>query len=53
MKQSTCIRRWNACRESGLVPGMPDPAEAGTPERRHLDETINLHSPELLSGDVR
>jgi hypothetical protein len=29
--------RWNACLASGILPGMPDPAEAGTPERRYPD----------------
>jgi hypothetical protein len=29
----------------GILPGTPDPAEAGTPERRYLDETCNVHQP--------
>ncbi len=26
--------RWNACRDSDILPGTPDPAEAGTPVQR-------------------
>jgi len=27
----------------GILPGTPDPAEAGTPARRYPDETFNVH----------
>jgi hypothetical protein len=36
--------RWAACRGCGIPPGTPDPAEAGTPERRYLDEHFNFIS---------
>jgi hypothetical protein len=29
--------RLNVCLGSGILPGKPGPAEAGTPERRYLD----------------
>ncbi|MFP4438483.1 MAG: hypothetical protein ACLFVO_14670 [Chloroflexaceae bacterium] len=35
--------RWDAGRNSGRLPGMPDPAEAGTPAWRYPDETFNVH----------
>jgi hypothetical protein len=37
IKFSTFISRLDACRSRSLLPGMPDPAEAGTPEWRYLD----------------
>jgi hypothetical protein len=37
IKISTFNSRWDACRGRSLLPGTPDPAEAGTPERRYLD----------------
>ncbi|MFP4436019.1 MAG: hypothetical protein ACLFVO_02125 [Chloroflexaceae bacterium] len=29
--RSPGFSRWEACRGSGILPGTPDPAEAGTP----------------------
>jgi len=37
MTGSPGFSRWDAVRGRGLLPGTPDPAEAGTPERRYLD----------------
>jgi hypothetical protein len=47
------FRQWDACRGSRVLPGKTDPAEAGTPERRYLDETFKFHKPGLRSSDVR
>jgi len=30
----------------GILPGTPDPAEAGTPARRYRDETFKVHKTE-------
>jgi hypothetical protein len=35
--RSPGFSRLNACRGRGIRLGPPDPAEAGTPERRYLD----------------
>ncbi len=43
MSWSPGFRRWDAGRDSGRLPGMPDPAEAGTPAWRYPDETFNVH----------
>jgi hypothetical protein len=34
----------DACRGSGILPGKPDPAEAGTPDQRYLDEKRKLYT---------
>jgi hypothetical protein len=34
--------RWNACRDSGILPGTPDPAEAGTPDHGYSDEQLTF-----------
>jgi hypothetical protein len=34
----------DACRGSGILPGKPDPAEAGTPDHRYLDEKRKLYT---------
>jgi len=40
---STFISRWDACRDSGILPGTPDPAEAGTPIPRCSEYKFNVH----------
>ncbi|MFP4439981.1 MAG: hypothetical protein ACLFVO_22320 [Chloroflexaceae bacterium] len=42
MTGSPGFSRWDTCRDSGMLLGTPDPAEAGTPERRDLDETFKF-----------
>jgi hypothetical protein len=34
MTRSPGFSRWDACRDRGILPGPPDPAEAGTPVPR-------------------
>jgi len=50
MTGSPGFSRLDAYRDSGILKGMPDPAEAGTPERRYLDSIFNLHQPGLRSS---
>jgi hypothetical protein len=45
MTGSPGLSRWNAGRVRNILPGTPDPAEAGTPERRYRDYFFNVHSP--------
>jgi len=37
--------RWEACQGRGILPGTPDPAEAGTPDPCCPDEKWNGHQP--------
>jgi hypothetical protein len=43
MKHATFLSRFNACRGSGILPGQPGPAEAGTPDL----SGFNIHQPGL------
>ncbi len=42
MSGSPGLSRWDACRDRGILPGMPGPAETATPSRRCPDLMFNV-----------